>query len=138
MKSLSFTNTVDLEVQDVSRYTMPTSITTIASIAAPLATHSSSNSAPVDRAIEFRPLTSQPIEHIKSYQQAHQLVEVCAGSTINHNNNVVLANHSLDFGQRKIETASVQLSSQYQAVTSLTNDKSAKSYQKFASVSLLK
>lgn len=139
MKSLSFTNTVDLEVQDVPRYSMPTTITTIASIAAPLDTHSSFNPAPVDRAIELRSLTSsQPIEHIKSYQQAHQLVEVCAGSTINHNNNVVLANHSLDFGQRKIETASVQLNSQYQAVTSLTHDKTAKSYQqKFANVSHL-
>lgn len=130
MKSLSYTNSVDLEVQDVQRYsTMPASITTIASISAPLATHSSSNSAPVDRAIEFRPLSSQPIEHVRTYQQAHQLVEVCPGSTINHNNNVVLANHSLDFGQRKIETAPVQLNSQYQAVASVTNDKTAKSYQ---------
>ncbi|CRK91545.1 CLUMA_CG005202, isoform B [Clunio marinus] len=138
MKSISYTNTVDLQVQDVSKYSSnPTSITTISSMTAaggpPLATASiinpkvttstvtSSAIHNVDKIIEFPSL----VEKAKSYQPQHQIIDVCSGSTINHNNNIVLANPGLNFdassgGNGKLGAA-LQLNSSYNAVASLTS-----------------
>lgn len=138
MKSMSYTNSVDLEVQDIKfNSTIPSSITTISSMTPasglPLATTSiinpkvtsstaATNSAmhSVDRIIEFPSL----IEKAKSYQQPQQIIDMCSGSTINHNNNIVVANHTLNFaGSTSAAAAAMQLSSSYNAVLSVTGEK---------------
>lgn len=151
MKPMSYTNSIDLEVQDVSKYPihgMQTSITTISSMTAsggpPLATASiinpkvtsstiatSSTIHSVDKIIEFPSL----IEKTKSYQQQQQIQY--DGSTINHNNNIVLTPAHNSFSLTSsgklgpMDGASLQLSSSYNAVASLTtNDKvTAKTYK---------
>lgn len=151
MKSMSYTNSVDLEIQDMYKFSathiIPTTITTISSITAsgdpPLATASiinpkvtstaaatSSAMHSVDKLIEFPSL----IEKVKSHQPQHQIIDITGGSTINHNNNIVVANHALNFGGSGggklggIDGA-LQLNSGYNAVTSLTNEKTtAKAY----------
>lgn len=156
---MSYTNSVDLEIQDVTKFpsahAIPTSITTISSMSAaggpPLATASivnpkvtssaaatSSAIHSVDKIIEF-PL----IEKTKSYQQQHQLIDVCSGSTVNHNNNIVVANHALNFGNSSgagkmagIDVGNLPLNSTYTAVASLTsNDKSSVKTYKQSNVS---
>ena len=159
---MSYTNSVDLEIQDSkfpSAHTIPTSITTISSMAAaggpPLATASiinpkvtssaaatSSAMHSVDKIIEFPSL----IEKAKSYQPQHQLIDVTPGSTINHNNNIVLANHGLNFGGSSggsklggIDVGNLPLNSTYTAVTSLTsNDKGSTKNYKQSNVSFIK
>lgn len=145
MKSISYTNRIDLEIQDMSKTQIPTSTTTTSSITAsggqPLATASiinpkvtssatSSAMHSVDKLIEIPSL----IEKGKSYQQQHQMIDIDNGSTINHNNNIVVANHGLNFSSSSgkgggIDGGSLQLNSSYSAVSCFTNDKStAKAY----------
>lgn len=143
MKSISYTNSIDLEVQDRSVHGLPTSITTISSMTAsggpPLAstailnakmssTATSSAMHSVDKIIEFPSLIERP----KSYQQ-HQYVDM-TGSTINHNNNIVLANSGLNFSSIKNSHEPLQLNSGYSSVSSLTTDKN-KTYNKLPNVS---
>lgn len=138
MKSMSYTNSIDLEVQDVPAHSLSPTITTISSMTAsggpPLpstsvmnpkmssSTATSSAMHSVDKIIEFPSL----IERAKSYQQ-QQYVEMY-GSTINHNNNIVLANPGLNFSSSSSSSKSshepFQLSSGYPSVTSLTAEKS--------------
>jgi hypothetical protein len=135
MKSMSYTNSVDMEFQEIKQLhaTIPSSITTISSMTPaggpPLATASiinpkvtSSTAATnstmhnVDRIIEF----PQLIEKAKSYQPQQQIIDMCSGSTINHNNNIVVANHTLNFAS-STSSAAMQLSSNYNAVSSVIN-----------------
>lgn len=148
MQSINFTNSIKLEVQDLSMLNdgSTTSITTISSMSAlggpPLAstsiinpkksfskpaTNSDANS--VEKIIEF----PMRIEQAKSYQQ-QQYIDVC-GSTINHNNNTVVANADLNFPSSKSSHEQFQLSSVYPSVTSLTAEKS-KTYSKPPNVSI--
>lgn len=160
LKSMSYTNSIDFDLQESkfpSAHTIPTSITTISSMTAsggpPLATASiinpkvtssaaatSSTMHSVDKIIEFPSL----VEKTKSYQQQHQIIDVCSGSTINHNNNIVVANHQLNFvgasGGSKldgIDVGNLPLNSTCPAVSSLiSNDKSSvKSYKQQSNVS---
>lgn len=143
MKPMSYTNQVNIEFSEVN---IPTTITTIAAVTPrggpPLATASiinpkvscSANTTStamhsVDKIIEFPSL-------MESYQQQNQIIDM-SGSTINHNNNIVLANAGLSFcgssGGGKmggLDTASLQLNSSYTAVTSLTSNEktTAKTY----------
>lgn len=143
MKAMSYTNSVDLEVQDVSKYhpSTPTSITTISSITAsggiPLATTSiinpkvtSSASATnstihsVDKIIEFPSLMD-----VKSHQQQQHIIDV---TTINHGNNITLTNHGYSFSSSsvsgKLDAAPLQLNPSYNSVASLTSNDKAKTY----------
>lgn len=89
----------------------------------------------VDKIIEFPSL----VEKTKSYQQQHQIIDVCSGSTINHNNNIVVANHQLNFvgasGGSKL--GGIDVGNTCPAVSSLiSNDKSSvKSYKQQSNVS---
>lgn len=130
MKSISYTNSVDLEIQDIkypTTHPAQTSITTYSSMSvsggqpissiistkvpSSTATTSSTIHHSVDKLIEF------PLEKAKSVQPKFQ----CDGSTINHNNLKPLAN---------FENTSLSLDPSYRAVTSLTSDDktSVKSY----------
>jgi len=140
---ISYTSSVDMEVQDSSKFTtassMPASITTMTSltpsggssmtstmvsskITSPAAAAAASSIHSVDRLIEFPLMT----EKVKSYQQQQQLTEATTTmSTINHNNNIVVANSSLNFnsssGPKPTETTVLQLGSSYSAVSSITD-----------------
>lgn len=148
MQSMSYTNTVDLEVQDMSRYSAHThpTITTISSITPaggpPIATASiinpkvtssavatSSTMHSVDKIIEFPSL----IEKGKMYQQQQQqLIDVYSPGI--HSNNIVVANHELTFSSSTAKGFSgldaLPLNPCYNSVTSLTNNEkaSAKTY----------
>lgn len=142
MKSMSYTNTVDLEVEDMSRYSSHThpTITTISSMTPaggpPIATASiinpkvtssavatSSTMHSVDKIIEFPSL----IEKGKMYQQQHQLIDVYSSAM--HSNNIVLANQELTFsspsGKGFSGLDALPLNSGYNSVTSLTNNEKA-------------
>lgn len=119
-----YRNSVDFEVQDMTKNSStPAQITTISSMtvpgSSPLATASIINSKvtssatasssaihSVDRLIEFPSLVDQQNK-------------VADLTTINHNNNIVLANHNLNFGV----DPPLMLNSTYTAVTSITNEK---------------
>lgn len=146
MKSLSYTNSVDLEVQDTSKFaqanSMPTSITTMAPltsggsstanatmVTSKVTSFAGATASSVHSVIEL-PLNAERTLTAKSYQQQHQLHDL-TGSTINHNNNIVVANHALNFaaaavsGKTGVDTTPLQLGSTYNAVSSLTQtDKS--------------
>lgn len=137
MKSMmSYTNSVDLEVQEPKFINIiPSSITTISSMSPsggpPLATTSiinpkvtsstaatNSTMQQVDEIIKLPSLIEKP----KSYQQPQQIIDMCSGSTVNHNNNIVLANHTLNFaGSTSSAATAVQLSCNYNAVSSVIN-----------------
>lgn len=120
-----YRNSIDFEVQDMTKNSsVPSQITTISSSmtvpgGSPLAsasiintkvsspaTATSSTIHSVDRLIEFPSLVDQQ----------NKMSDVT--TTINHNNNIVLANHSLSFPHDPL-----MLNSQYNAVASLTNEK---------------
>lgn len=132
MKSMSYTNSVDLEVQDTKYSSIPASITTISSmspsggsLATPSIINSKMTSTPtsVDSII---PLSL--LEKSKSYHQAQQAQYVeSTGSTINHNNNIVVANQQLSFPGSS--TPGQVMLGNYPSVTSVINngEKSVKS-----------
>jgi hypothetical protein len=136
MKSISYTNSIDLEIQDMSKYPAKhpaqTSTTTYSSMSvsggqpissiisakvpSSTATTSSTIHHSVDKLIEF------PLEQAKSVQQKFQISDsLTLGSTVNHHNLKPLAN---------FENNALPLNPSYRAVTSLTSDDktSAKSY----------
>lgn len=145
MKSMSYMNSVEMEIEEPLKFltndSIPTSITTISSITAsggpPLATHSiinpkvtssaaAANAAihSVDKLIEIPSL----IEKAKSYQPQRQMIDLCGGSTINHANNIVLTNPTHSFitagppKQIGTDTAPVTLDPSYLAVKSCTSN----------------
>lgn len=128
MKSMSYTNSVDLEVQDLKYNPLPSSITTISSMiqsgGPPLATTSivnpkvtSSTSASIIHSVD-RGIKIPLIEKAESYHQ-QQHMEMY-GSTINHSNNTVLANAGLVFPGSS--SGGLQLQTNYNAVSSVISN----------------
>lgn len=123
MKSVNYKSSVEMEVDDQSRYaTVGQPIATILTVRSDTLASKHSSSCDVDKTIQFTPLT----EKANSYQQQYHIDLQCA-STINQNN-IVLTNQQ---GLNRSAEQPVQLHSGYPSVSSLTNDKlsSQKSYK---------
>lgn len=134
MKSLSYTNSVDLEVQDQSKYpsSAPQKIATISSMrnsdgGIPLINTKTIHAelqgpSAIDKTIQFSTL-----EKPTFIEQQYKLYEYPSnGSTINHANNIVVANPGCNYSV----ATPIQLGSSYPSVTSVANEKisSQKSY----------
>lgn len=121
MKSVSYTNSVDLEVQDQSKYSSaPQPITTILTMrnnegSSSMNKMSNDSSNAIDKTIQFSSLMEKP----SLIQQQFHIDYHSTGSAINHNN-IVVANPGLS---RSVD-APVPLSSVYPSVASLTSEKS--------------
>jgi hypothetical protein len=135
MKSMSYTNSVDLEVQDQSKYTSaPQKISTISTMRSSDSIQMNSNKivqaefqgpgSPIEKTIHFSTL-----EKPTSYQQPqqYQLLDYPSnGSTINHSNNIVVANSGCNYSV----STPFQLGSSYPSVTSVASEKVISQSQK--------
>lgn len=138
MKSMSYTNSVDLEVQDQSKYSSaPQKISTISTMRNSDSIQMTSNKnvqvecqadgfSPIDKTIQFSTL-----EKPTSIQQQYQLLDYPSsnGSTINHSNNIVVANPGCNYSV----STPFQLGSSYPSVTSVANEKIISQSQKSGS-----
>jgi hypothetical protein len=133
MKSMCYTNSVDLEVQDQSKYSSaPQKISTISTMRNSDSNQMTSGKIEyqcddVDKTIQFSTL-----EKPTSYQQQHQLDDYLSnGSTINHSNNIVVANSGCNY----TVSTPFQLGSSYNSVTSVASEKIISQSQKSGFIS---